>query len=265
MHDNHIHSKFSTDSQMEAEEACVKAVGSGLKGLVFTDHVDYDYPDFDEDFYIDFNQYFNFFKKLQSKWKEKLDIRIGVEIGYQPHVLDKIKILPEQYPFDFIINSVHIVDNTDPYTGVFFRGKTQREAYERYLKEILVSVSAYENYDIIGHIGYAARYGNFEDKRLKYADYSDIIDEILRLVISKGKGIELNTSGLRTDLNSPLPGYDVFKRYYELGGEIVTLGSDAHFTEHVAHSFDEAIQRLKNIGFRHVVHYENRKPVFDRL
>lgn len=265
MHDNHIHSKFSTDSQMEALDACKKAVESGLNGLVFTDHVDYDYPDFDEGFYIDFNKYFEFFRELQNSWKGKLDIQIGVEMGYQPQVLDKINQLLEQLPFDFIINSVHIVDNTDPYTGVFFIGKTQHEAYERYLKEILVSVTAYNNYDIIGHIGYAARYGNFQDKRLRYADYSDIIDKILKLVISEGKGIELNTSGLRTGLNSPIPGYDVFKRYLELGGEIITIGSDAHFTEHVGHSFKEASEYLKNIGFKYTVHFENRKPVFDKL
>ena len=265
MHDNHIHSKFSGDSQMDAADACQRAVEIGLNGLVFTDHVDYDYPDFDNNFLIDLDQYFNFFKSLQKTWEEKLNIRIGVEMGFQPNVVNQIDETLNKYPFDFVINSVHIIEHLDPYTGAFFRGKTQRLAYERYLQEILCSINSYDNYDIIGHIGYASRYGNFEDKPLRYKDYSDILDQILKATIDKGKGMELNTSGLRTDLHSPIPGYDVFDRYYELGGEIITIGSDAHFTEHLAHSFKEAIEHLKNIGFKHVVHFERRKPVFEKL
>lgn len=265
MHDNHIHSKFSGDSDMEATDACQRAVEIGLKGLVFTDHVDYDYPDFDDNFLINLDQYFEFFKNLKNTWRKKLDIRIGVEMGFQPHVLGEINTTLNKYPFDFVINSVHIVDHLDPYSGAFFKGKTQRQAYERYLQEILCSINSYDNFDIIGHIGYAARYGNFEDKQLRYNDYNDLLDQILKASIEKGKGIELNTSGLRSDLHSPIPGYDVFNRYLELGGEIVTIGSDSHFTEHIGHSFSEATDYLKSIGFKHVVHFDKRKPVFEKL
>jgi histidinol-phosphatase (PHP family) len=265
MHDSHIHSKFSTDSRMEAEDACKKALEIGLAGLIFTDHVDYDYPDFDESFLINYDEYFKYFKGLQDRWKSKLDVLIGVEMGFQPQVVNKINDIINSYDFDFIINSVHIIDHMDPYTGAFFAGKTQQQAYERYLQEILCSIKAYDNFDVIGHIGYAARYGNFEDKPLRYKDYSDTLDLILKAVIEKGKGIELNTSGLRSDLYSPIPGYDVFRRYLELGGEIITIGSDSHYTEHLGHSFNEALEHLKDIGFKHVVHYENRKPVFEKI
>ncbi|ACL76275.1 histidinol-phosphatase HisJ family protein [Ruminiclostridium cellulolyticum] len=265
MHDNHIHSKFSADSHMEAEEACKRAVEIGLSGLVFTDHVDYDFPDFDESFLIDYNEYFSFFHELKARWKSKLDILIGVEMGYQPQVIDEIENTLNSYSFDFVINSVHIIEHKDPYTGDYFIGKTQEQAYERYLQEILCSVNAYDNYDVIGHIGYAARYGNYKDKPIRYKDYSDIIDEILKAVIEKGKGIELNTSGLRGDLGCTIPGYDVFKRYFELGGEIITIGSDSHYTEHLGHSFNEALEYMANIGFKQVAHFEKRKPVFEKI
>ncbi len=265
MHDSHIHSNFSGDSDMEANSACYKAVEMGLSGLIFTDHVDYDYPDYDENFLINLDQYFKYFKDLQNNWKEKLDIRIGIEMGYQPQVLDEINETITKYPFDFIINSVHIIDHLDPYNGQYYRGKTQHQAYERYLQEILSSINSYDNYDIIGHIGYAARYGNFEDKPLRYNGYAELLDEILKATIQKGKGIELNTSGLRTDLHSTIPGMDIFNRYYELGGEIITIGSDAHYTEHIGHSFFEATQYLKEIGFKYVAHFEGRKPLFEKL
>jgi histidinol-phosphatase (PHP family) len=265
MFDNHIHSKFSTDSKMDAEEACKRAVEIGLTGVVFTDHVDYDYPDFDESFLINFDKYFEVFSALKASWKEKLVVLTGVEMGFQPQVLEPINRVLLKYPFDFVINSVHIIDHMDPYTGAFFRGRTQQQSYERYLEEILVSVGAYDNYDVIGHIGYAARYGDFEDKPLRYADYSDLLDQILKAVIARDKGIEINTSGLRSDLKQPIPGYDVFKRYFELGGEIITVGSDAHFAEHLGHSFKEAVAHLKDIGFKYVAHFEKRKPVFEKL
>lgn len=265
MFDNHIHSKFSTDSKMDATEACARAVELGMTGLVFTDHVDFDYPDFEDSFMIDLEEYFKAFNNIRQQWKGKLEVLTGVEMGFQPHVVDQIIQTVSQHPFDFVINSVHIIDSTDPYTGVFYRGRSQRESYERYLQEILVSVNAYDKYDIIGHIGYAARYGKFEDKPLRYADYTDTIDEILKAVIGKGKGIELNTSGLRSDLNQPLPGYDVFKRYYELGGEIFTIGSDSHLVEHLGHSFKAAVEFLKEIGFKYSCHFKDRKPVFEKL
>lgn len=265
MYDNHIHSNFSGDSDMEPNCACQKAVELGLSGLVFTDHVDYDFPDFDENFLIDLDQYFKYFKELQDNWKNKLDISIGIEMGYQPHVIDQINETLNKYPFEFIINSVHIIDYLDPYKGQYYIGKTQKEAYERYLEEVLRSINAYDNYDVIGHIGYIARYGNYEDKALRYNDYAEILDKILKAIIEKGKGIELNTSGLRTDLHSSIPGLDIFKRYFELGGEIITIGSDAHHTDHLGHSFKEATQCLKEIGFKYVTHFKERKPVFEKL
>ncbi len=265
MYDNHIHSTFSTDSKMNAEDACIKAVEIGLKGIVFTDHVDYDYPDFDDSFYIDFNKYFEAFKVLKAKWRGRLDVLIGVEMGFQPHVVDEINQVLTEYPFDFVINSVHIIDRMDPYTKTFFRGRSQHDSYERYLQEILVSVNAYDNYDIIGHIGYAARYGDFDDKPLRYADYRDTLDEILKAVVSKGKGIEINTSGLRSDLQQTIPGYDIFQRYYELGGELITMGSDSHISEHLGHSFREASEYLKSIGFKYLAHFDKRQPIFEKI
>lgn len=265
MYDNHIHSNFSGDSRMKATDACQRAVEIGLKGLVFTDHVDYDLPASDVSYLTDLNKYFEFLQKLQKDWKEKLDLRIGVEMGFQPQVLDQINKTLNKYSFDFVINSVHIINNLDPYTGGFYRGRTKHQAYERYLQEILCSIKSYDNFDVIGHIGYAARYGNYEDKTLRYKDYSDLFDQILKATIQKNKGIELNTSGLRSDLQAPIPGYDIFYRYFELGGEIVTIGSDAHSIEHLGHSFKEATDRLKNIGFKYVAHYEERKAVFKKI
>jgi histidinol-phosphatase (PHP family) len=250
---------------MDAAGACQKAVEMGLKGLVFTDHIDYNYPGFDDKFLINLDQYFEFFKDLQNSWKDRLEVLIGIEMGYQPDVEQQIIQTISKYDFDFVINSVHIIDHIDPYTGAFFIGKTKNQTYERYLQEILRSVNAIDDFDIVGHIGYVTRYGSFEDKLLRYKDYSDLLDQILKAVIEKSKGIELNSSGLRVDLQAPIPGYDILKRYFELGGKIVTIGSDAHNQDHVGHSFKEAIEQLKDIGFKYLAHYKSRQPVFEKI
>lgn len=265
MFDCHVHSNFSGDSKMPAETACEAALQQGLKGIAFTDHLDYDYPNFDDTFNIDFEQYSQFMDALKAQYSEKLKVLKGIEVGIQPHVIEATEKVVESFSFDFVIASVHIIDKQDPYVGDYFIGKTKEQAYRRYLEEILFSVSNYTNFDIVGHIGYVRRYGDFSDRSLRHSDYSDILDEILRTVITLGKGIEVNTSGYRSGLGSPMPDFDIVNRYRELGGEIICLGSDAHYVEHVGHSFDIAKELLIQSGFRYVTHFENRKPVFEKI
>jgi histidinol-phosphatase (PHP family) len=266
MFDSHIHSSFSGDSEMPPEEACKKAISLGLEGIAFTDHLDIDYPDFDEKFLIDFEQYSSCMDNIKHTYRSELKVLKGIEVGIQPHVIKETDETVKKYDFDFCIASIHIIERKDPYVGDYFRDKpTKFHAFQRYLEEILLSVTEYDNFDVIGHIGYIRRYCNYEDRTLRHADYSDIIDTILKTAISKGKGIEINTSGYRGDLNSPIPDFDIVSRYKELGGEILTIGSDAHFPEHIALNFSFVKDMLSNMGFKYLTHFENRKPVFDKI
>lgn len=266
MFDCHVHSSFSGDSEMPAARACEIAIEKNLKGIAFTDHLDYDYPNYDDTFTIDFNGYSKFMDKLKVQYAGKLAVLKGIEVGIQPHVIEDTLKVVEGYDFDYVLASVHIIDKQDPYQKDYYIGKTKETAYGRYLEEVFYAVSNFTNYDIVGHIGYVRRYGDYDDKSLRYSDYSDILDEILKKVISSGKGIEVNTSGYRSGLGSPMPDYDMVRRYKELGGEILCLGSDAHYPEHIAHSFDIAVRELLlNTGFRHLAHFDHRKPVFEKL
>lgn len=262
MFDSHIHSTFSTDSTMNAEQACKRAYEMGLEGLIFTDHVDFDYPGPDGEFMIDLSEHGTYFEALKEKWNGRLKVLKGIEMGFQPHIIPQITQTIQQHKFDYVIGSVHIIDKKDPYTGDFFTGLTQRQAYSRYLEEIICCLREYSDFDSVGHIGYAARYGKYEDRLMRYSEYNDLLDEIIKLAIEKGKAIEINTSGLRSDLNTTIPGYDFFKRYKELGGELVTIGSDSHKVEHLGADFDEVAEHLKSIGFKYITHFENRKLIF---
>lgn len=264
MIDCHVHSAFSADSTEKAETTCNHAIEIGLEGITFTDHLDLDYPAGDISFLIDFDAYAHYMNGLKREYRDRLKIFMGVEAGYQPQVIQATDSLIRGYDFDFVINSVHAVNGTDPYYGDFYVGKTKYEAYSEYLKAILDSVSAYKNYDVVGHIGYIRRYGNYDDRSLRHLDYKDLLDMILKTVIHDGKGIEINTSGLRS-LSSPMPDFDIIKRYLKLGGEIITLGSDAHRAEHIGYEFDAVLDVLKGLGVRRIAHYEGRKAFFDAI
>ncbi|WP_341877017.1 histidinol-phosphatase HisJ family protein [Defluviitalea saccharophila] len=263
--DYHVHSSFSSDSSEEMENQIKTAISLGLKQIAFTDHIDYDYPDKAFPFMIDYNQYLKVFDGLKEKYKNQIDMILGVEIGFQPHVVKQIEEVLSQYPFDFVICSTHVCDRLDLYNGDFFKGKNQKNAYLRYFECVLYNVKNFFNYDVYGHIDYINRYGNYENRILSYEDYKDIIDSILKTIIDLGKGIEINTSGFRYGLGYANPQLSILKRYKELGGKIITIGSDAHSSKDIASHFNEAYKLLEAAGISEITLFRNRKPYFVKL
>lgn len=266
MFDYHVHTNFSSDSQMSMEEAAIKAIEIGLEEIVFTDHMDLLYPPVSYPIWdIDYDAYMKEFFNVKEKYKNKINIVLGVEVGLQPHSIQKSLELINKYPFDFIIASTHVVDFQDLADGVFYRGKSKRQAYIRYFEETLNFIKTFDTFCVYGHLDIVKRYGNYENKNLDEKLYWDLIDEILKLLIQKEKGIEVNTSGYRYGLELTHPDPDILKRYYELGGEILTIGSDAHSTEYIAHMFKPTLEMLKSIGFRYLTRFENLKPLFVKI
>ncbi len=264
MYDCHMHTSFSTDSIMEAEDACKASINMGLEGIAFTDHLDYDYPG-EESFLIDFDEYFSLISAIAEKYKDRLKVLKAIEVGIQPDVIDKSMKVVSSYPFDYVLASVHIIDRMDPYRGVFYKGKTKHEAYQRYLEEIYFMISNLKSFDMVGHFEYIIRYTDYADRTLRYVDHSDIFDMIFKKLIEQGRGFELNTSTYRDERPDAVYDVEVLKRYRELGGELICLGSDAHRTEHIAARFNYYNQLIREAGFKYTVHFESRKPVFDKL
>ena len=218
-----------------------------------------------DEFQLDVDRYFATMKDLRDRYKNKIDIRIGVEFGLQPHLGKFCKELVNAYPFDFVIGSVHVIDSQDPYYGTFFEGKSDEEAYRQTFEETLVNIKNNSDFDVLGHIDYVVRYGKTKADAYSYSKYSDIIDEILRYLIRYGKGIELNTAGFKYGLGFCHPHPDIIKRYKELGGEIITIGSDGHKPEHLAYDFYRVSGILRNCGFEKYTEFISRKPIFRQL
>lgn len=265
MFDCHMHSKLSTDSIMNVVDACETALQLGLEGIAFTDHLDIDYPDADESFNIDFNQYFSEISVVKDKYKGKLNILRAIEVGIQPHVIDESLRIVKSGPFDYVLASVHVIDGIDPYARVYYEDRSKLDAYERYLREIYFMITNIDDFDMVGHFEYIIRYAHYVDRSIRYADHTDVFDSILKELIRQGRGFEVNTGTYRDPAVQVEYDASVLKRYRELGGELVCLGSDAHRTDHIGLRFDYFAQIIRDAGFKYTVHFENRKPVYDKL
>lgn len=273
--DMHMHTCFSTDSEACPRDMADEAVRKGLKTICFTDHFDKDDLEWGEEGIFDVDAYFVKMQKLQEEYAGKLNIRIGIELGLRTYLKDYYEELTKKYPFDFVIGSVHNVPYkkdaegnilyTDPAAEKLFTDRTDKEAYRLMMETTLENVRTSDCFQTLGHLDYVVRYGKSREKEYSYTDYADIIDEILKLLIEKEKGLEVNSVGLKYGLPFAHPHPDVLKRYRELGGEIITIGADAHKPEHIAYDFAKAEEILKSCGFKYYTEFFEQKPVFKQL
>lgn len=260
--DQHMHCNFSGDSDALPEDMIKAGIAHGLSGICFTDHLDYDYPEEPNIFLLDFDNYFKVLSDLKEKYADKISVNIGIELGLQIQAAGQNLAVAEKYPFDFIIGSSHVVNHMDPYYPEFFAGRDEDAAYMEYFESVLENINSGVDFDVYGHIDYVVRYGPNKNAFYTYEKFKDIIDEILTHLISKGKGIEVNTGGFKYGLGHPNPTEDIIKRYRELGGEIITMGADAHVPEYVAYEFDKTAQIIKKCGFKYYTVFKNRKAEF---
>jgi histidinol-phosphatase (PHP family) len=263
--DFHLHSSFSGDSDTVPERIVESGLRKGLSAICFTDHYDADYPYDDVCFELDTVAYLKKIGELRSAYEGRIEIGAGVELGLQPRLGELYRSYTERFPFDFVIGSTHLVDGKDPYYASFWEGCTPGNGILRFLEITLENMKAFDDFDVYGHLDYIVRYAPLEPRRFCYGDYGDLMDEILRFLISHGKGIEVNTGGYKAGLGCPNPCPEVLRRYRELGGEIVTMGSDAHRLEYVGSFMDEAREILRSCGFRYFTLFKERKAEFVSL
>ncbi len=273
--DYHVHTEFSDDSVYPMEDVIRDAVKMGMDEICITDHVDYgvktDWEEGTEIQYrkgdpltnVDYPRYMGKIGRLREEYGGKITIRTGMEFGVQTHTIPQFEALFARYPFDFIILSIHQVEDKEFWTQDFQRGRSQKEYNERYYQEMLDVVKAYKNYSVLGHMDLIKRYD--EAGIYPFGEVEPMIREILKVVVADGKGIELNTSFHRYGLAEPMPSMDIFRLYRELGGEIVTIGSDSHKPEHLGAYIGEGKEILKEAGFARFCTFENMKPVFYEL
>jgi histidinol-phosphatase (PHP family) len=261
MYDYHMHSNISFDSAADPMDMARAALDQGLKDICFTDHYDHHYYPHEPADLFSVAQYRSAYDELQLPG---LQIHRGVEFGLtrwnKPH-LDR---LLQEYPFDFVLGSVHFADGYDPYWPQYWENRSYAQAFRSYLEETYHCVQIHDNFDVLGHLTYVCKsVYNATKASASFSDYQEITDEIMKLLVAKGKGMEINTSGVdRVGFYLPTAAY--LQRFKELGGEIVTVGSDAHDPSRVGQYSTEALAILREI-FGHVCTFEKRQPIFHKL
>ena len=265
LYDMHMHTHFSGDSKANPFEMAQKAIDLGLAGICFTDHMDIDYKETPGLFDLDIPAYKKEISDLKDHFNGQLDIGWGIELGLQPYLAEKNQQLIEENNFDFVIGSTHVIKQVDIYFPPYYEGRNEDDCYLEYFEETLKNAKSDVDFDVYGHLDYVVRYGPNKNKYYSYHKFADIIDEILRTLISRGKGIELNMAGFKYRLGHAHPTIETLKRYRELGGEIITIGSDGHAPDQIAWDFQKAPAILKEAGFEYFTIFKNRKADFIKL
>ena len=273
--DYHVHSEYSDDSTYPLEQVIRDAIGMGMDEICITDHVDYgikkDWDAGEKIAYrgsqplanVDYPRYMAALRDMQIRYGDRIRIRVGLEFGIQTHTIPQFRALLTRYPLDFVILSIHQVENQEFWTQEFQRGRTQQEYNERYYEELLAVVQQYQGYSVLGHLDLITRYdkqGVYPFERVR-----PLVEAILRRVIADGKGIEVNTSSHRYGLTDTTPSVAILQLYRELGGTILTIGSDSHAPAHLGTHIEEARALLRELGFRQFCTFERMQPVFHPL
>lgn len=266
MLDYHTHTCFSFDSESDLEEMIRAGIRAGLREMVITDHYEPLYPNLAKRLPPDLSDYERAVRALAERYRERITIRKGVELGLQQDAVPLMKRMMAEHEFDFVIASFHYMEQTELCDPALFTRRPVAESYRRYYTVCLETLREFRDFDVMGHVNIIDRYsGNYPP----FAAYEDLIREILLLIIQNGKGIEFNASCFRYDMAGILtPSLEILRLYRELGGEIITVGSDTHIPEHVASGVYRALLLLRELGFRQVARYRRREHQFidiDRL
>ncbi|MDP0506880.1 MAG: histidinol-phosphatase HisJ family protein [Fusobacterium sp. JB019] len=264
--DYHIHTEFSGDSKENIESMIKRAIELGLSEIAITDHLEYDllYIDWDK-WTINLDAYKETVLSLQKKYKNKIIIKFGIELGVQPQTKDYLEAIVDKYDFDFVIASNHSIDKIDLACGILQKDKTRYEVQNLYFETVLKNIETYDKFNVFGHLDYVTRYGGSEFDGMDLEEHRDIITKILKTLISKGKGLEINTSGYRYGEDRVYPRIEILKKYFELGGEIITIGSDAHIRDHVFKDMDKAYEILEKLGVDYITTFDKMKPVLKKI
>ena len=273
--DYHVHTAFSDDSIYPMEKVIQDAITMKMDEICFTEHVDYGIKvDWDSGQKIiyrgnepmanaDYPEYMKAIQAMKEKYGHQITIKTGLEFGMQTHTISQFQKLFDRYDFDFIILSIHQVHDKEFWNQEFQKGKTQKEYNEEHYKEMLDVIRQYKDYSVLGHMDLINRYDNqgiypFEKVKLW-------IQAILEQVIADGKGIEINTSSKRYGLKDTTPSRQILELYKDLGGTILTIGSDSHKPEHLGAHIQDSKKMLQEIGFKQYCTFDHMNPVFHDL
>lgn len=274
--DYHVHSMFSDDSRYMPEKVAADAWKLNLDEICFTDHVDYGVkPDWDDALSakvmdgqrvlnVDYGAYFPCIAELRKRWADRLVIKCGLEFGVQMHTIPQYNALWDRWgdQLDFTLLSIHQVGDGEFWTGEFQQGRTQEEYNRAYYQELFDVATSFDHWSVLAHVDLIKRYD--DQGALGFPANRDLVAATLEHAIARGKGIELNTSSVRYGMADLHPAREILELYRDLGGTVITLGSDSHAPEHLGAYIRHFQHALADIGFEGFCTFDKMEPTFHR-
>lgn len=274
--DYHVHSMFSDDSWYIPEKVVEDAWKNNLDEICFTDHVDYGIkPDWDDALSakvkdgqralnVDYEAYFPCIADLRERWADRIVVKSGLEFGVQTHTIPQFNALWDRYAdeFDCTLLSIHQVGDLEFWTGEFQEGRSQGEYNLAYYQELYDVATSFEHWSVLAHVDLIKRYDPVGI--LDFPANRDLVAATLEHTIAQGKGIELNTSSMRYGLADSQPAREVLELYRDLGGTVLTLGSDSHKPEHLGAYIRHFQHYLASLGFEGFHTFDKMQPTFHR-
>ena len=256
MLDCHVHSTCSGDGKASVEQMCARAVELGLREIAFTEHLDHNLADLCFGT-LDLNCYCSQIEAGRKQFGDRLSILKGVEFG-EPHIYRQELEDLRTRDLDVVLGVVHWVGDTIVAVDAFGDSDVE-ELYHRYFDEVLKAVEC-GGFDVFAHFDLVKRFGVKYAGPFRLEPFREQVTSILVGMIERDIALEMNTSGLRQPCGEPFPGPDILKLYRELGGELVTIGSDAHRVEQLGFGLQEGMSLIREVGFDAVVTYRGRRP-----
>ncbi len=263
LYDYHMHSVNSRDGKNTIPDMCTKAIAAGINEIAITDHFEpmsgsKNCPEYKPE------RYFLDILKARYIFGREVRIKAAVELG-QPHIYpEHSQKLIDSYPYDYVLSSVHKMKDDMDFGDIVYTLENVSYYCVKYLEELKL-LARWNQFDCIGHLDLVKRYASQYNVKADLMNHKDRLEEILKIIIQNGKGIEVNTSGLRQSAKECMPALSIVSLYRQLGGEIITVGSDAHNAADVGKGIIEAIEIIKLAGFDFLTVYTNRKPSMIRI
>ncbi len=272
LYDQHLHSKHSFDSKADPRENVEAAIERGLSGLTFTEHYDVNPDDWKSCVYDDV-AYSEAIEGLRGEYGDAIFIGKGVEICYQPRRMAHVLEFLSEHRFDMVMLSVHYFGEDAVHRRANWASLDVAEGTRRYFAHVLEAARFVQElqgggkrvFDVLGHLDLVKRYTQRFLGEHDVDACADLRDEILRCCIAADLTPEINTSTLRQGLDETMPNLATVRRYAELGGEAMSVGSDAHVSRAIGEGLDEAVSMLLDAGVGDLVVFKGRERVLVRL
>jgi histidinol-phosphatase (PHP family) len=267
--DYHLHTYISQDGHETMPDMARAAAKAGMSQICVTDHCDMvgwkDGKPTGRDRAV-ISSVISDWEDMMKNDPPPITVRRGIELG-EAHLFPEQAVKFAALPgLDFVIGSLHILRGDGDFYAIPYKSNQQCYAlFDKYLDQSM-EIAKLDFFDVMGHLGYGSRYMIHSgcDAKLDLFRYHDKIEALLRVLIQNGRGIELNVSGARDGVGF-FPNDPILRLYRELGGEIITVGSDAHFTANAGQDVAAGYERLRDVGFRYVAVFKDRKPEFIKI